>query len=69
MLRRTPSHNLAQNQPSKSQNQTQASNLPLRPRKEKVDEHIEVYLAHVASREAQLEGMVDETNQAVHTIK
>ena len=38
------------------------------PAKEKVPEHTEIDLAQVASRQAQLEGMVEETNQAVHTI-
>ena len=37
--------------------------------KEKGAEHTKVNLAQVASRQAQLEGMVEETNQAVHTIK
>ena len=69
MPRRTRSQNLIQNQPSESQNQDPASNLPQRPRKEKVPEHTKIDLAQVASRQVQLEGMMEETNQAVHTIK
>ena len=69
MLRRTYSQNLAQNQPSKSQHQTEDSDLPQRPEKEKVAKHTEVGLAQEVSRQALLEGMVEETNQAIHTIK
>ena len=69
MPRRTHSHNLTQNQPSKSQNQAPASDLPQRPGKEKAPEHTEIDLAQVESRQVQLEGMMEETNQAVHTIK
>ena len=69
MLRRAHFQNLAQNQPSESQNQTQASYLPQQPRKENAPEHTEVDLAQVAIWQAQLEGMVKETNQTVHTIK
>ena len=67
--RRTCSQNLTQNQPSESQNQTQASNPPESPEKQKVTKHTEINLAQVASRQAQLEGMAEETNQVVHTIK
>ena len=69
MPRRTRSQNLTQNQSSKSQNQAPASDHPQGPRKEKALEHTEVDLAQVACRQAQLEGMIEETNQAVHTIK
>ena len=69
MPRRTRSQNLTQNQPSKSQNQAPVSDPTQRPGKEKVPEHIEINLAQAASRQAQLEGMTEETNQAVHTIK
>ena len=67
--RRISSQNITQNQPSESQNQTQALDPPQRPRKEKAVEHTEIDLAQVASRQAQLEGMVEKTNQAIHTIK
>ena len=69
MLRRTRSQNLTQNQPSESQNQAPASDPPQRPGKENVPEHTEIDLAQVASRQVQLEGMMEETNQAIHTIK
>ena len=69
MLRRTRSQNLAQNQPSESQNQTQASDLPQRLRKENAPEHTKIDLAQMASRQAQLEGTVEETTLAIHTIK
>ena len=69
MSRRTRSQNLTQNQPSKSQNQAPASDPPKRPRKEKAPKHTEIDLAQVASRQVQLEDMMEETNQAVHTIK
>ena len=69
MSRRTHSQNLTQNQPSKSQNQVHALDPPQRPEKEKVPKHTEIDLAQVTSRQAQLEGMVEETNQFVHTIK
>ena len=70
MLRRsTRSQNLTQNQPSESQNQAPALDPTQRPGKEKAPEHTEIDLAQVASRQAQLEGMMEETNQAVHTIK
>ena len=62
MPRRTHSQNLAQNQPSESQNQMQASDPPQRPRKEQVVEQAKVNLAQVVNRQAQLEGMVEETN-------
>ena len=39
------------------------------PRKEKAPEQTEVNLAQVASQHGQLEWMVEETNQAIHTIK
>ena len=63
------SQNLEQNQPSKGQNQTQASDPPLRHGKKKMAEQAEVDLAQVVNWYAQLEGIVEETNQAVHTIK
>ena len=69
MLSKTRSQNLIQNQPSESQNQALASDPPQRPGKEKAPEHTEIDLAQVASRQVQLEGMMEETNQAVHTIK
>ena len=69
MPRRTRSQNLTQNQPSESQNQAYASDPPQRPGKEKAPKHIVIDLAQVANRQAQLEGMVEETNHAVHTIK
>ena len=69
MPRRTRSQNLTQNQPFESLNQAHALDRPQRPRKEKAPENTEIDLAQVASRQAQLEGMVEETNQAVHTIK
>ena len=69
MPRRTRSQNLAQNQRLESQNQTQASDPNQRPRKENVAEQTEVDLALAVNRQAQLEGMVEETNQAIHTIK
>ena len=57
------------NQLYESQNQAYASDPPQRPIKEKAPEHTEIDIAQVASWQAQLEGMVEETNQAVHTIK
>ena len=69
MPRRTRSQNLNQNQPSESQNQAHALDPHQRPVKEKMPEHTEIDLAQVASWQAQLEGMVEETNQVVHTIK
>ena len=69
MPRRTRSQNLTQNQPSESQNQAPAFDPPQRSGKEKVPKHTEVDLAQVACQQAQLEGMMEETNQAVHTIK
>ena len=62
MPRRTRSQNLGQNQPSESQQQTQASDPPQRVGKEKAAEHTKVDLAQVANRQAQLGGMVEETN-------
>ena len=49
--------------------QTHASDPPQRPRKEKVLKHTEIDLAQVTSRQVQLEGMAEKTNQVVHTIK
>ena len=69
MPRRTDSQNLAKNQLLDSQNQTQASYPPQRPGKENVADQAEVDLAQVVNRQAQLEGIVEDTNQAIHTIK
>ena len=69
MPRRTHSQNLTQNQPSKSQNQAPASDPPQRPGKDKAPEHMETGLAQLASQQAQLEGIMEVTNHAVHTIK
>ena len=44
MPRMTRSQNLTQNQPSESQNQTQALDPPQRQRKEKAPEHTEIDL-------------------------
>ena len=60
---------LEQNQPFESQNQTQLSDPPQKPRKEKAPEHTKIDLAQMASRQVQLEGIVEETTQVVHTIK
>ena len=60
---------MTQNQSSESQNQAPASGPLQRPGKEKAPEHVEIDLAQVASRQMQLEGMLEETNQIVHTIK
>ena len=42
---------------------------PHRLEKEKVADQADVDLTQVVSRSAHLEGMVEDTNQAVHTIK
>ena len=47
----------------------QALYPPQRLGKEKVVEQAKVDLAQMMNRQAQLEGMVEEANQAVHTIK
>ena len=62
MPRRTRSQNLARNQPSESQSQTQASDPPQRLGKDKVSEQTDVDLAQVVSRQAQLKGVVEDTN-------
>ena len=42
---------------------------PPRGQKEKVADQAEVDLAQVVNQQAQLEGIVEDTNQVVHTIK
>ena len=63
MPRRTRSQNQAQN------HQSQASDPPQRLGKEKIAEQTDIDLTQVVSRQAQLEKMVEDTNQTVHTIK
>ena len=69
MPRRTRPQSQVQNQPFSSQNQPQASDPPQRPRKKTAAGPTDIDLAQVVSRHAQLEEMVEDTNQAVHTIK